>query len=104
VTGATGTNGTIGVDGATGATGSTGPTGPTGVTGTTGPSGPTGITGVFIGATAPVTSILWADTTIAASLGIPTGGGKGDMVIKKSANDFDTEWEPTIHPFMLGGM
>ncbi len=49
-------------------------------------------------------SILWADTSIAASLGVPIGGGIGDIVSKKSANDFDTEWVPSIHPFMLGGM
>ena len=89
------------MNGANGATGSTGPTGPTGVTGISGPTGPSG---VFIGATAPNTGLLWADTTIAASLGIPVGGGVGDIVSKKSANDYDTEWVPSIHPFMLGGM
>jgi collagen type VII alpha len=104
VTGATGPTGVTGVDGANGATGATGPTGSTGVTGSTGPTGPTGSTGVFIGATAPDTGILWADTTIAASLGVPVGGGIGDTLMKKSANDFDTEWVASIHPFMLGGM
>jgi hypothetical protein len=114
VTGATGTNGTIGTNGATGATGatgtngvtgstgstgSTGPTGPTGVTGTTGPSGPTGVSGVFVGATAPATSILWADTTIAASLGVPVGGSTGNYLVKSSNNDYDTAWSSQATAF-----
>jgi hypothetical protein len=103
-TGPTGANGTIGVDGATGATGATGPTGatgstgvtgvtgPTGPTGVTGSTGPTGLTGVFVGATAPSTDVLWADTSIAASLGVPTGGSTNQILRKASANDYDTAW------------
>jgi hypothetical protein len=50
------------------------------------------LTGVFVGATAPATSILWADTSIAASLGVPTGGSTGNYLVKSSNNDYDTAW------------
>jgi hypothetical protein len=99
VTGATGIDGANGVTGATGATGVTGVTGPTGPTGVTGSSGPTGSTGVFIGATAPDTGILWADTTIAASLGVPVGGVTGNYLVKSSANDYDTAWSSQATAF-----
>jgi hypothetical protein len=101
-TGPTGADGTIGVDGATGATGATGPTGSTGVTGPTGVtgiSGPTGPSGVFIGATAPDTGLLWADTTIAASLGVPVGGATGNYLVKSSNNDYDTAWSSQATAF-----
>jgi hypothetical protein len=92
VTGATGPTGATGATGSTGSTGATGITGPTGPTGVTGSTGPTGLTGVFIGATAPDTDILWADTSIAASLGVPVGGTTNQILRKASNNDYDTAW------------
>jgi hypothetical protein len=65
----TGPTGPIGPTGATGLTGDIGPTGPTGAAGyigadgATGPTGPAGITGIVVSATAPDTSVLWADTS-----------------------------------------
>jgi hypothetical protein len=98
-TGSTGSTGPTGATGATGVTGVTGITGPTGPTGVTGSTGPTGLTGVFIGATAPSTDILWADTTIAASLGVPVGGVTGNYLVKSSANDYDTAWSSQATAF-----
>jgi hypothetical protein len=111
-TGPAGADGFVGSDGATGPTGpagDTGPTGPTGETGDTGPTGADGLDGeggVFIGDDAPVdTDLLWVDTSVATQLGVPVGGDVGNILVKKSINDYDTEWanEP-LSPFLLGGM
>ncbi len=31
-------------------------------------------------------------------------GKSAEAAADTSANDYDTEWVPSIHPFMLGGM
>jgi hypothetical protein len=84
-TGATGSAGSPGSAGSAGATGPTGPTGPAGVgatgatgAGATGPTGPTGATG-------PV-------GTTGIGVGLPTGGTTGQMLVKKSNSDYDTQW------------
>jgi len=66
-TGATGAQGPKGDPGATGATGATGPQGNPGATGATGPTGPTGP-------------------------GVAAGGAAGQVLSKKSATDYDTQW------------
>lgn len=77
----------------TGTQGLIGPTGPTGPSGgPTGPTGPTGATTLTISATAPAnTSVIWADTTVAALFGAtgPTGPSSGvfDGVILKSVEE-----------------
>ncbi len=74
--GPTGPAGADGADGATGpagATGATGPAGATGATGATGAQGPTGPTG----ATGP---------------GVPVGGTTGQVLAKKNATNYNTEW------------
>jgi hypothetical protein len=75
----TGPQGPQGLKGDTGATGATGPQGPIGNTGPQGPAGPTGATGPQ-GATGP------------AGPGLPVGGAIGQLLRKKSATDYDTEW------------
>ena len=73
-TGATGPAGPAGAPGATGATGPQGPEGPKGDTGATGPAGPAGPEGH----------------------GVPAGGTAGQVLVKKSGIDYDTEWkDPT---------
>lgn len=78
-TGAQGPAGTNGTQGPAGPTGATGPTGAKGDTGDTGPAGPTGATGPqgAAGATGP---------------GVASGGATGQVLGKKSATDFDTQW------------
>ena len=53
-----------------GTDGATGPQGPKGDTGATGPQGPAGANGV----------------------GVPTGGLPGDLLVKRSSTNYDTEW------------
>ena len=72
-TGATGPAGPAGADGAPGATGATGPQGPEGPQGPVGERGPKGDPGP-------------------AGPGVPTGGTAGQVLAKKSATDYDTEW------------
>lgn len=81
-----------------GPTGAPGPTGPTGATGATGPAGDSayqvwldeGNTGTeadflysLIGPTGPAGS---------AGQGVPAGGTTGQVLKKKTASDYDTEW------------
>ena len=83
--GATGPQGPQGVKGDTGATGSQGPagtTGPQGPQGTTGAQGPQGIPGTA-GATG---------STGPAGPGVAAGGTTSQVLTKKSATDFDTQW------------
>ena len=81
-TGDTGPQGPKGDTGDTGPQGPQGPKGDTGDTGATGPQGPTGATGPQgpAGATGP------------AGVGIAQGGALGDVLVKLSANDYDTGW------------
>lgn len=104
-----GTTGPQGPTGATGATGATGPQGPQGErglqgpqgergpqgpqgeqgpqgqTGATGPQGPQGPTGAT-GATGP------QGEQGPAGEGVPTGGTAGQLLMKSSSTDYDTEW------------
>ena len=86
--------------GATGATGATGPQGPqgdkgdigaTGPTGPTGPQGPQGDKG-DIGATGPTGPTGPAGADGADGQGVAIGGTTGQVLAKKSAADYDTEW------------
>ena len=71
---------TIGVPtGATGATGPQGPKGDTGATGAQGPQGEKGDTGATGAKGDP-------------GEGVPTGGTTGQMLVKASDTDYDTEW------------
>lgn len=78
--------GPAGAEGPAGATGPQGPAGPKGDAGATGPQGPkgdkgdTGATGAK-GATGP------------AGPGLPTGGTAGQVPVKKSTTNYDTEWK-----------
>lgn len=74
--GATGVQGPKGDPGATGATGTQGPKGDTGTPGTTGSTGPAGTTG----AQGP------------AGPGLAVGGATGQVLVKKSGTDYDTQW------------
>lgn len=78
--GETGPQGPAGKDGKDGATGATGPEGPQGPTGETGPQGPQGEKG-DTGATGP------------AGPGVAAGGTAGQVLTKKSATNYDTEWK-----------
>jgi hypothetical protein len=62
--------GPTGATGATGPAGATGATGPQGATGATGAQGPTGATGA----------------------GVPVGGTANQVLAKKTATDYDTQW------------
>jgi hypothetical protein len=62
--------------GATGATGAAGPAGATGATGAAGPEGPAGPAG--------------EDGN--NGVGVPVGGSEGQVLIKASGDDYDTEW------------
>ena len=81
--GETGPQGPIGPTGPTGPKGDTGPTGPTGPKGDTGETGPAGETGPQ-GPTGP------------AGPGVPAGGVPGQLLAKKTVDDYDGEWvDPT---------
>ena len=82
-TGSTGPQGPKGDKGDTGPRGLTGATGPQGPTGATGPKGDTGSQGPT-GATGPQGE---------PGPGVPTGGSTGQVLVKASSNDYDTEWE-----------
>jgi len=88
-----------------------------GLQGPLGPTGPVGDTAIEIGTAPPSnTDVLWADTTESprtvgptgptgpTGAGVPTGGESYDILQKRSANDFDTEWtaSPTVTSFRVG--
>lgn len=73
LSGAKGDVGATGAAGATGAQGPTGAAGAAGATGATGATGPTGANGV-------------------AGVGVPAGGATSQVLGKKTATDFDTQW------------
>lgn len=73
-----GEQGPQGQTGATGATGATGPQGLQGATGATGATGPQGEQGP-------------------AGEGVPTGGTAGQLLMKSSSTDYDTEWDNLIN-------
>lgn len=52
-------------------------------------------TGIVSSATAPAnTAVLWADTAAEQDLiGVPAGGATGEVLVKTSGTDYDTEWE-----------
>lgn len=76
LTGAQGPQGVQGPQGAQGPIGNTGPQGPQGATGATGAQGTTGPQGPT-GATGP---------------GVVAGGTTGQLLAKKTATDYDTQW------------
>jgi len=76
VVGDRGPQGPQGIQGIQGPQGEQGAKGDTGATGATGPQGPQGIQGPT-GATGP---------------GVPSGGSAGQMLVKHSATNYDTEW------------
>lgn len=92
-TGATGPEGPQGVQGKQGETGAEGPQGETGATGPEGPQGPQGETGAEgpQGETGPQGE---------AGPGLPAGGAAGEIIRKKDATDYNTEWVDFRYPFM----
>lgn len=91
----------------------------TNLAGAQGPAGATGDDGVIVSATAPEnTDVLWLDTSDPANqIGVPAGGTTGQVLIKASTTDYDTEWssdiqtqlddkmdksKETFHPFLMG--
>ena len=66
-----GIQGIQGIQGETGATGATGPQGPQGIQGLPGADGADGADGQ----------------------GVPTGGVEGQVIVKQSATDYDTDWD-----------
>lgn len=83
--GDTGPQGIQGPQGETGPQGEIGPQGPQGETGATGPTGPQGLKGET-GATGP------------AGPGVPTGGTKGQVLVKSSDTSYETEWKTLATP------
>lgn len=75
--GDTGSQGPQGATGAQGPKGDTGPEGPPGETGVQGPQGPAGPPGEQ-GTPGP---------------GLPAGGTAGQIPVKKSGTDYDTQWK-----------
>src|SRR5215471_11165074 len=90
IEGPTGATGAAGATGAPGATGPQGPPGSTGATGATGAQGPQGSTGPA-GATGP------------AGPGVPAGGATGQALVKKTAADYDTQWQAIAAGTQLPG-
>lgn len=88
--------GAVGPKGDTGDTGPAGadstvpgPAGPAGPAGAVGPTGPTG----GIGPTGPTGAAGPTGPAGAAGQGVPVGGTTGQVLTKKSATDYDTDWE-----------
>lgn len=106
--GAQGVQGPKGDTGATGAQGIQGIQGPKGDTGNTGPIGADGLSAYqvavangFVGTLSQWLASLKGDkgdtgatgSTGAAGQGVPVGGTAGQVLSKKSASDYDTEWQ-----------
>ena len=92
--GATGAQGPAGVKGDPGAVGPSGPAGAAGSAGPQGDVGPQGVAGPA-GAQGPKGDkgdTGAAGPTGAAGLGVPAGGGTGQVLAKKSPADNDTQW------------
>lgn len=100
----TGAPGPVGPAGPAGPTGPAGPIGPTGPAGPMGPAGPTGPAGAdstvpgptgpagATGPTGPAGATGPTGATGATGAGVPTGGTTNQVLRKKSAADYDTEW------------
>lgn len=81
------------------------------VSGAPGPQGAQGDTGDFgiaISTTSPSTDQLWADLSEEGAMVVPAGGTLGQVLVKKSDDDYDTEWgaaaiDPYPNLFMLMG-
>jgi|GEM_PF-4865230 len=103
--GATGPTGSAGADGAQGPQGIAGPQGPAGATGVAGTQGPTGEQGP-IGPTGNTGASGTQGTTGATGpqgspgQGVPTGGATGQMLVKTSPTNYDTQW---INPAVSAG-
>ena len=85
-----GPQGPPGPAGADGAAGPQGPAGPSGAQGETGPQGPAG----------PAGEAGPAGTNGKDGVGVPAGGAAGQVLSKKTAADYDTQW---IDPPESGG-
>jgi hypothetical protein len=63
------------------------------VTGVVGPSGQDGADNIVTSATAPAnTDVLWIDTSEAGDAVLPLAGTTGQVLVKASNSDYDTEW------------
>lgn len=98
-TGPTGATGSQGVKGDTGATGPIGPastvpgpTGPTGATGSQGPKGDKGDTGATGAASTVPGPTGPAGSTGATGPGVAVGGTAGQMLVKVTGTNYDTQW------------
>lgn len=89
--GATGPQGPQGAAGAEGAGGATGPAGADGAPGAQGIQGIQGIQGPA-GADGAPGATGAAGSTGAAGAGVPVGGATGQVLRKKTATNYDTEW------------
>lgn len=55
--------------------------------------GPIGPPGIVIDSVEPIaTDILWADTSEEGAMVIPTGGLTGQVLVKISNSDYDSDW------------
>jgi hypothetical protein len=122
-TGAQGPQGNTGATGAQGPQGNTGPTGPTGATGATGAAGASVLNGAGPPSTVGNVGDFYIDTTAHAIYGpkgtggtpwggptsligpgLAAGGTTGQLLAKKSATDFDTQWiNPSGANLPVGG-
>lgn len=92
LTGEAGPAGPAGPQGEKGDTGATGPAGPEGPQGATGPQGPEGPAGPQ-GEKGDTGATGETGATGPAGPGVAAGGTKGQVLTKKSATDYDTEWQ-----------
>jgi hypothetical protein len=95
-----GATGPIGADGPAGPQGGVGPIGPQGPDGPQGLPGPPGVQG-FPGADGQDGTNGIDGIDGAPGPGVATGGATGNMLVKASATDFDTQWiaPPVIGPW-----
>jgi hypothetical protein len=106
IVGAPGETGPAGPTGPAGATGPAGPTGPagadstvpgpTGLTGPAGPTGPAGADGADSTVPGPTGPTGPTGATGATGPGVATGGAQYEGLIKNSATNFDTVWNPVL--------
>ena len=99
--GASGPKGDKGDTGAQGPKGDTGATGPKGDTGEQGPKGDTGEKGEkgdtgSKGDTGPKGDKGDPGPKGEPGPGVPAGGGKGAVLVKKTGQDYDTEWQEEV--------
>ena len=73
--------------------------------GIAGPPGATGATGFVASDSEPEdTSVLWLDTDETPDVPVPAGGTTGQVLIKSSSDDYDTDWvNPPSGNFLING-